>query len=824
MNGKKKIVTLTGVSLAATAGVVVSANEVKAAITSDSVQDKLKSQTAYQQAQAKVDQAQGNANLASQATSVAQSQLNSANAANSAAQAAVNIQQGIVDNAQAKINDAESSVSAAQDAEIKARQNIEQATPANIQKVQVAIANQEAQISKETSAVNNANKAVSDAQSTVDAAQKKVNDATAARDAQQKSVDAASDAVQNAQATVDIINDKLANFNTITLPNGYKEAITGFIKSKDNSNILTAIGQNGIKNNQYKSNKDDQKVSVDYNKLTEAQRQELSIFATGLVNQVQLQMGTPKTGVSPKSVEFANEVVKEAYNDPSWDGFGPHMIDGKSHNNNGLQKVSSKMNGNGVLENMSSSIHNYTYDNYGNIVSGKVAPQTMDSLKRALYNDIIGMMFNDAASGWGHALTFINFGKKDWSTQSIDNETMGVAFDKYGYSHFVFTGATSANGFGDNEFAVSSNDKLISGHIPANTDFQSMKTNQTSKYNDTAQNSLYSAKRVLIAVPNYVTDRATGSQTAKDNLTTAQNDLVILQSRLKAEQERLAIAQSNLDGANKALSDANNNLAQKKQVVENDKKVLKTDNDKLVQLQNHLSDLKNAPKLLFAAKKQLATAQKVLADAQKAYNVANEKLASLKQAAAGTAANVSEAQQALEEAKNNEDAAKEALNQAQQALAELRQKRALAKQVAEEQTKLAAEKEAKDNGYHIENNQVVDAKGNIVAGWTVKGNQIVSPANDTVDPDASITTNVSVDSKGRVKPQFQDNVVTNEGKNTVNASTIASGVQNIEQYKQHLKSTGQLPQTGNESNLILALAGMALGIMISLFGLTKSER
>lgn len=65
MNSKKKIVTLAGVSLVATAGVVASTNEVKADTTSDNVQAAVKSQTADQQAQAKVDQAQSSVNSAS---------------------------------------------------------------------------------------------------------------------------------------------------------------------------------------------------------------------------------------------------------------------------------------------------------------------------------------------------------------------------------------------------------------------------------------------------------------------------------------------------------------------------------------------------------------------------------------------------------------------------------------------------------------------------------------------------------------------------------------------------------------------------------------
>lgn len=165
------------------------------------------------------------------------------------------------------------------------------------------------------------------------------------------------------------------------------------------------------------------------------------------------------------------------------------------------------------------------------------------------------------------------------------------------------------------------------------------------------------------------------------------------------------------------------------------------------------------------------------------------------------------------------------MNQAQQALTELRQKEALAKQVAEEQAKLAAEKEAKDNGYHIENNQVIDAKGNGVNGWTVKGNQIVSPTNTTVDPAVSVTTNVSVDSKGQVQPQTS---VTANSVKTVVATESANPVstaaeQTREQYKQQLKSNNQLPQTGNNDSAVLSLAGVALAAMLSLFGIKKRE-
>ncbi|MRG83185.1 LPXTG cell wall anchor domain-containing protein [Lactobacillus reuteri] len=125
----------------------------------------------------------------------------------------------------------------------------------------------------------------------------------------------------------------------------------------------------------------------------------------------------------------------------------------------------------------------------------------------------------------------------------------------------------------------------------------------------------------------------------------------------------------------------------------------------------------------------------------------------------------------------------------------------------------------------MENNQVVDAKGNSVEGWTVKGNQIVSPTNATVDSAVSGTTNVNVDSKDQVQPQTS--VITN-GVKTVAAAESANPVsvatvQTREQYKQQLKSNNQLPQTGNDNNAILSLTGVALAAMLSLFGIKKRE-
>ncbi len=555
------------------------------------------------------------------------------------------------------------------------------------------------------------------------------------------------------------------------------------------------------------------------------------------------------------------------------------------HDTKGINEVASNF---GLQHGPFKDYLNQMYEDLssGNYSAGTVET-TLNELKYRVYGSTISMLFADGDStnptnGWGHAFSLSGLMDDGFGE---NNESLGVMIDDMGQIHYLIvpstaTDSSTTNAVDNGKYATEMNNKV---EIPdqfalltnqknnltkklelVNNSLQSAKTDQATKQkaNDVSQAALTAANQVLTVAQNNVNAKTNAVKTTNDNLTKAQNELAQLQSQLradqasqkqaqadvdsfaadiatkqanlqkandnlKAEQGRLGIAQGNLDNANKALTDANNNLAQKKQAVENDKEALKADNDKLVQLQNNLSALQNAPKLLAAAKEQVATAQNALADAQEAYNVANDKLTSLKQTAAGTATNVSKAQQALAEAKNNETAAKEALNQAQQALTELQQKEALAKQVAEEQAKLVAEKEAKDNGYHIENSQVVDAKGNSVQGWTVKNGQMIDPNNKVIEQAASETINISVNNKGEVKPQVLANTKSNGDVKEQTKKTVAvvstTTVQTREQYKQQLKSNNQLPQTGNDSNTILSLAGVAMVTMLGLFGIKKRE-
>lgn len=653
--------------------------------------------------------------------------------------------------------------------------------------------------------------------------------------------------------------------------------------SADLNSKLTSLGEEALKNNEYKPNKDDQSVKVTFGPnqpLSVEIETKLTQFVASLVNPLRKELGLEQLTINQGSLDFAQSVSQQ-YEKDNW-----NMWEKGWHDTKGINEVASNF---GLQHGPFKDYLNQMYEDLssGNDSAGTVET-TLNELKDRVYGSTISMLFADGDStnptnGWGHAfslsgLMYDGFGE--------NNESLGVMIDDMGQIHYLIvpstaTDSSTTNAVDNGKYATEMNNKV---EIPdqfalltnqknnltkklelVNNSLQSAKTDQATKQkaNDVSQAALTAANQVLTVAQNNVNAKTNAVKTTNDNLTKAQNELAQLQSQLradqasqkqaqadvdsfatdiatkqanlqkandnlKAEQGRLGIAQGNLDNANKALTDANNNLAQKKQAVENDKVTLKADNDKLAQLQSNLSDLQNAPKLLADAKQAIADAQKKLADAQSQLTNATNKLNDLKTTAAATQANLTTAQQKVTEAVKAQSDAQEALTQAKNELSALQQKEALAKQIAEQQAKLAAEKEAKDNGYHVENNNVVDSKGNNVQGWTVKNGQMIDPNNEVIEQAASETTNISVNNKGEVKPQVLADTKSNgdvrkQTKKTVAAVATTPVNQTREQYKQQLKSNNQLPQTGNDSNTILSLAGVAMVTMLGLFGIKKRE-
>ncbi|PEG79052.1 hypothetical protein CP369_07465 [Lactobacillus sp. UMNPBX18] len=644
-------------------------------------------------------------------------------------------------------------------------------------------------------------------------------------------------AVKDAQSKVDGINDRLANVNTITVPDKakYQKALSDWLGGiRDANGGFNAedfkVIDEAHKANQYKNNRADENVMVDPNHLTSDQTKELTLFAADLLNQVRTQLGIPKVQVTNGSLEFAQK-VEQNYVKDNWHKIG--------HDLAGINSAGKETGANGYE------------DAYFNGYLGNVDSLSMDDLKADTYNGFLSMLFpNDNEQEMYHARGLLGLMNGDFTNNysfstavpqyfGLTTTTMkNVEGWKWSMIHYLNADMDNvSDDFDKTLIKIPSTDDLISELSTAKTKLQNAKNDQATKQNanDDAQSALSSANKVLATTQADVATKTTNAKNADDNLTKVQNELTSLQNQLKAdqnnqkqaqdnfdmftadistkqanlqkanddlkaEQAKLATAQKTLDDANTALAKANDNLNAKKQIVDNAQTMLKADNDKLGQLQTALSDLQNAPEKLTTAKQAVADAQAKLTTAQNELATATNKLNELKQTAVTAQANVDEANQKLVTATKNQQVAQQVLTQAKDELTTLQQKEALAKQVAEQQAKLAAQNKAKSNGYHIENNQVVDSQGNTVQGWTVKNGQMLDPNGAMIKQAIPKTVNAAVSGA--------------KGENTNSAVVLIPGSRSTVQT-QVANKNAQLPQTGDADS---ALA-LAVGSLLAMFGI-----
>src|SRR5699024_469858 len=278
----------------------------------------------------------------------------------------------------------------------------------------------------------------------------------AAADKTQAALNDAETALKNAQSKTQQLSDQLQSVNTITLPNGYIQALKQFedYQEQDNdwnketsrqlSKKVYSFSQEAKQLNQYKHNNSEKQVMVDTNNMTPEQQKELTLFAADLINQIRRQAGTPLITVTPDSIELGKKIIKEGYNDANWDVFGPHMTDGKSQNDAYFNSLNV-----GVGENVAGSLTSWSAENGQWVKNEYSSIQSMDTLKQRIYSDFLSMMFADAHANWGHSLNFVSY-----SVFNTPNPTLGFGFDKYGYSHYEFAGATPENHLSDNPYTI----------------------------------------------------------------------------------------------------------------------------------------------------------------------------------------------------------------------------------------------------------------------------------------------------------------------------------------------------------------------------------
>ena len=299
------------------------------------------------------------------------------------AQEAVKAKQGEVSKAKEKVAEKQAILDGTGTKEIiekaeqtQAKVNIDKAA---VQKAQADLVEAKQVDQKRASDLANVDKEVLQAQITTGASKS---------DLDKKVAMASKTAEALEKATVDLTkaNHKAEAINTITLSQDYitalreyNENFTKYSKAelKAQTDKLVAMGKALAKQNQFKMNQDDSDLdTLDLNHLPAEVREEMSLFAADLLNQIRAAFGTAKVEVSKGAVEVVNEHVSTS----ATNGI-------KGHDRANLDRVLAKV---GIISGTEESIGLMG----GSGSARKQQKISQRELKRLIYNNILNLMFN----------------------------------------------------------------------------------------------------------------------------------------------------------------------------------------------------------------------------------------------------------------------------------------------------------------------------------------------------------------------------------------------------------------------------------------------
>lgn len=686
-------------------------------------------------AQQKADQAQSNVNNAQKAVDNANATLK--NAGQAPSQAEIDQAQTDANHAAAKAGQAQDAVNQAQAKVSDAQKKADQANQ-TVKDDQSAIAdlntpvdpdavpNAQAKVDADHTAIDSQNTDIDHAQTDVNNAQTKAKQAKSAHDqavadqankqsADKNAQDQANTAAKNlkdAQDALDALNqqDPVVE-NHLIVSDEYVNAFKAWedaVKSGKQADIdkadkaLALAGVHNNKLNHFQHSASDAAISVDWQNLTEEQRQELSIFAANLINDVRAAFNMPKTSVSPASVKMAQDIVNE-YNAKNWDIFGEHMTDGQDHDTNDINAYADAHNWM-ISENAYGGLESWVIDN--GFHKNPIQAQTMDSLKENIYEGMKGFMFGDEGSAFGHAENAIG----TWNPNDHTKFT-GVAYDKYGYLH-VNEAIVS-----DPQHAFWDPSKILddptadaaraalkkdaydlqpsANKLAAQKKAAQDRVNSASTANDQAQKALTDANNALKSANDQVTKTANDQAKANDALTAAQKSLSDAQAKLTDLQAQLANDEQVLATAKAKAEDAAHKAAKKSELQDKltkDQKAAQDAQDALTNAQDQLASAKDAQTKAANKLAQLKQTASAVKNAQKALNDAQAKLST-------DQADLNKAQATLKKAKADAKTANDALTAAKNALTQINSKLAHDQKVladAQEAAKTDAQRYADD--------------------------------------------------------------------------------------------------------------------------------
>lgn len=584
---------------------------------------------------AQVDSNKSELAKADQATKTAEAERDAQAAKTKEAQEQAKTQEGRLAKAQNDVKEARANLSG--DATAKAEKNVKAAQDkvaadqSDVAKAQAKVATARQTDSQKQAEVAKAQTNQTQAKTARDSSQKNLQEKTAAAEKTQSDLNQAQQALQKAQAGK-ITTEASSNKNRVSMTPEYIAALRELIapnlseqKTNEIQNRLAALNASAKALNRYVADPTDSKALIDTNNIPQNVRQELSQFASELINQLRTQMGTGEVVVTPSSIDFADKVATEYRKDNwNWDLMEKYHHDVKAINRvareYGLMTTSAEQESKGLQY----------YEN-AYIWREKAGQMSVAEMKRRIYDSVVEFMFNGYE--WLHATSIsgLNTGRQknylgvDFSMESditMAHFTM-VSEDQVKYASKKNFNASPITG----KAATAKVDPQEVAKAQTAYD-AAFKANQLALASKGVAQTTYNRKAAALEQANQQLAQAQ-AQAGESATAQAQAALAAAQEKLAADQAALAAAQaalqnSNLDDKTKAdkLTQAQESLTAVQATVAAAQEALKTESDKLAQLDAALN----------AAKERKTTLEKAVTDAEAALQMAKESLSNLENA------------------------------------------------------------------------------------------------------------------------------------------------------------------------------------------------
>lgn len=489
---------------------------------------------------------------------------------------------------------------------------------------------------------------LAEAEKVVTQSQKAVTTSKADVDQKVAMANKTAEALEKATADLTKANQDVEAINQIKLTQEYIAALRDYAQKiatvspaeeKAMTDKLVALGKVLAKQNRFKANKNDSKEKLDLNNLSEATREELSLFAADLLNQIHAAFGTSKVEVTKDVTKIINDHVSTSKTNGV-----------KGHDTEHLNKLLAQYN-----ITSSETDENIGLNGGSGIYSAKQFV-TKTELKRLIYNAVVNMMFNASEdyeinenNEFLHASSMAGLFAPEAKTSYLgvgtsykDDFWQVVNFlfvhDK-ALTNSTFNRTALANPFDSQELLNTQKEAQSTYDVVKQDDdrAQADKSKAEADYNKatahlteaTAQCDAIKAIGLKTPAAQTQLDQAQATLKADEaENKVAQEAVAQLNADVKAKQAALAQAkaeltqqQSELNALKNSLSDEQNKLATKKADLAKAQALVSQRENELVQAkarliaaQEKVRQLKDAPARLAQAKQNLLTAKQTLAE------------------------------------------------------------------------------------------------------------------------------------------------------------------------------------------------------------------